>query len=379
MTGSSEAPRDRGLNADRYRDNKSPPAGVNASVPPAGRALPVGFIPAAILTIALLYVAHTVLVPFAFSLFCIALVWPLQATLQRWMPRPLALLLTLSLTLVVVVAVGSSVAWGFGKLAQWLFANASRFQVIYADWTGWLEEHGVFIVGPLADRFDVAWLLGFTQTIAGRLNSIAGFLVLVFIFVIIGLVEVEDFHRRLLSPAVQPMGERILRANREIGAKLRRFMIVRTFASVLTGLVVWIFAFTAGLELAAAWGAIAFALNYIPFLGPLIATVFPTLFAIAQFESWQMAVVVFVGLNLIQFAIGSYIEPLLTGASLSISPFAVVFAVFFWSFVWGLSGAFIGVPILIVFIVYCAQQPSTRWIALLLSGGPAKNAEEEHS
>lgn len=376
MTGSSETPGDRDLNGDR--DNTLSPASGEAGMPATGKGLSAGFVTTAILTIALFYVAHSVLVPLAFSLFCIALVWPLQAALQRWMPRLLALLITLSLTMVVVVAVGSSVAWGFGKLAQWLFVNASRFQAIYADWIGWLEEKGIFIVGPLTDRFDVAWLLGFTQTIAGRLNSIAGFLVLVFIFVMIGLLEVEDFNRRLRSPAVQPIGERILRANREIGAKLRRFMIVRTFASVLTGLVVWVFAFTAGLELAAAWGAIAFALNYIPFLGPLIATVFPTLFAIAQFESWQMAVVVFIGLNLIQFIIGSYVEPLLTGASLSISPLAVVFAVFFWSFVWGLSGAFIGVPILIVFIVYCAQQPSTRWIALLLSGGPAKGTGEEH-
>jgi predicted PurR-regulated permease PerM len=379
MTKTPGAPPRRDVNGERDKDGASPLANSETNVPTVGRGLSAGFVATAILTVALFYFAHSVLVPLAFSLFCIALVWPLQATLQRWLPRLLALLITLSLTMVVVVGVGSSVTWGFGKLAQWLFVNASRFQSIYADWIHWLEEEGIFVVGPLTDRFDVAWLLGFTQTIAGRLNSIAGFVVLVFIFVMIGLLEVEDFNRRLLSPAVQPIGERILRANREIGAKLRRFMIVRTFASVLTGLIVWAFAFTAGLELAAAWGAIAFALNYIPFLGPLIATVFPTLFAIAQFESWQMAVVVFVGLNLIQFVIGSYVEPLLTGASLSISPFAVVFAVFFWSFVWGLSGAFIGVPILIVFTVYCAQQPSTRWIALLLSGGSAKGTDERHA
>jgi predicted PurR-regulated permease PerM len=151
--------------------------------------------------------------------------------------------------------------------------------------------------------------------------------------------------------------------------KLRRFMIVRTFASLLTGLVVWMFALAAGLELAAAWGAIAFTLNYIPFLGPFVATVLPTLFAIAQFESWPMAVGVFVGLNLIQFVIGSYLEPLLIGTSLSISPFAVIFAVFFWSFMWGVPGAFIGVPILIAFIVYCSGEQSTRWIATLASRG----------
>src|SRR4029078_6040399 len=98
----------------------------------------------------------------------------------------------------------------------------------------------------------------------------------------------------LSLPAAQPVGRRILAANKLIGGKLRRFMLVRTLASGLTGLSVWTFTQFAGLELAAAWGAIAFALNYIPFLGPLIVTVFSTLFAIAQFESWKVAVVIFI-------------------------------------------------------------------------------------
>ena len=45
--------------------------------------------------------------------------------------------------------------------------------------------------------------------------------------------------------------------------------------SVMTGLLVWAFASVAGLQLAAEWGVIAFALNYIPFIGPFVATVFP--------------------------------------------------------------------------------------------------------
>jgi AI-2 transport protein TqsA len=329
----------------------------------------IGSMSTAILVIGLLYFARSIFVPLVFSLFVVSLVWPVQATLQRRMPRLLALLITLTVTIAVILAVGSSVVWGFGKLGQWLFLNAGRFQAIYVDWTSWLEGNGVTIIGPLADRFDVRWLVGFTQGVAGRLNSFAGFAALVFIFVMICLLEVDDFNRRLRSPVVQPFGEKILLANREIARKLRRFMVVRSLASLLTGLVVWGFASLAGLELAAAWGAIAFALNYIPFLGPLFATVFPTLFAIAQFESWQMAVVVFICLNLIQFIIGSYIEPLLTGASLALSPFAVIFAVFSWSFLWGIPGAFIGVPILIVLTVYCAEMPSTRWIAVLLSQG----------
>ena len=72
---------------------------------------------------------------------------------------------------------------------------------------------------------------------------------------------------------------------------------------------------------------IAFALNYIPFIGPFIATVFPTLLAMAQFATWQAALGVFVALNVIQFVIGSYVEPRMSGNVLSISPSIVLVAV----------------------------------------------------
>ena len=90
---------------------------------------------------------------------------------------------------------------------------------------------------------------------------------------------------------------------------------------------------------------LAFVLNYIPFIGPFIATLFPTLLAMTQFESWETVLGIFVCLNIIQFVAGSYVEPRVSGSVLSISPFVVLFAIFLWTFIWGLFGAFIGVPI----------------------------------
>src|SRR5690606_26659045 len=142
------------------------------------------------------------------------------------------------------------------------------------------EGHGLAIAASLSERYDVGWLIGFMQNLLGRLNGMVGYGILIVIFVMLGLLEVDGFSKRLHAPEAQPLGERLANANRALGEKLRRYMLMRTFASVLTGIVVWLFALFAGLELAAAWGAIAFALNYIPFLGPLIATVFPTLFAV---------------------------------------------------------------------------------------------------
>src|SRR5262249_8016056 len=93
------------------------------------------------------------------------------------------------------------------------------------------------------------------------------------------------------------------------------------------------------------------------------ATVFPTLYALAQFESWQFALAIFVCLNIIQFVIGSYVEPPVAGSVLAISPFLVLFSVFLWTYVWGLFGAFIGVPLAIAILTLCAQHPSSRRVA----------------
>jgi AI-2 transport protein TqsA len=81
-----------------------------------------------------------------------------------------------------------------------------------------------------------------------------------------------------------------------------------------------------------------------------------------------MAVAVFVCLNLIQFLVGSYLEPPIAGSALSISPFVVLFAVFFWTSLWGIAGTFIGVPIVIAIPTICKQYQSGRWIADLFGG-----------
>jgi predicted PurR-regulated permease PerM len=139
--------------------------------------------------------------------------------------------------------------------------------------------------------------------------------------------------------------------------------------SVVTGVLVWGFISICGLPLAQEWGVIAFAFNYIPFIGPFVATVLPILFAVAQFAAWQNAIIVFACLNLIQFLVGSYLEPRIAGGVLSMSPFMVLFAVFFWTFLWGIAGAFIGVPIAIAVLTLCEQHTSSRWVPELL-GAP---------
>jgi predicted PurR-regulated permease PerM len=326
---------------------------------------------------AALYLAASIFAPLTFGLFILAIVWPMHKALQDHLPRGLALFFTLSVTVITFLGFASMIAWALSAIAEWLVSNIQRFQTLYVQFTDWLEGHGIFVAGTLADTFDVPWLIRMFQEIARRLNRLTGFGILVFVFLMLGLLETEEFRQRLAALGKNGGGDKLIGAAREIAAKFRKYMIVRTQLSVLTGLLVWGFAMLAGVEPAAAWGLLAFALNYIPFVGSFVATILPGLFAMAQLDTWQGIIIVFAGLGVIQFLIGNYLEPLVAGAALSISPFAVVFAVFFWGFLWGIPGAFIGVPILITLIVICSRYPSSRWIADLLSGKAPTAAEKD--
>ena len=325
-----------------------------------------------VVTITALYFARSIFAPLVFALFIIALIWPVQSRLQSRMPKLVALATSILVTILIFTALGSMITWSFTRVGQYVVGDAARFQSHYTQLANWLEGHGIVLAGVWAEHFNVSWLLRLFQEITTRLNSILTFSIVVLIYLMLGLLEVAAAAGKLRALKNAELGRILWAAGAETAAKYRRYMLVRTFMSATTGLLVWAFASAAGLQLAAEWGVIAFVLNYIPVIGPLAATVFPTLFAIAQFETWQMAAFVFGCLNLIQFVVGSYLEPRIAGGALSLSPFLVLFAVFFWAFLWGIAGAFIGVPIIIAAMTICEQHPSSRWVADLFSGHVTK-------
>ena len=145
----------------------------------------------AILMAVALHLGRSIFAPVALSLFGLACVWPFQRALQSKAPKLIALVFTLLLTLVVLGVLGLAVAWGSGQVGHWLLGNVERFQFIYMTSNAWLEDRGIFLTGTLAERFDVTWLVASVQQVAARLNSMVGFILLAFAFMMLGLMEVE--------------------------------------------------------------------------------------------------------------------------------------------------------------------------------------------
>lgn len=341
-----------------------------AVVTGAGRDRFVPALFAVVLVSATLYFARIVFEPIAFVLFAMALVWPFQKSVEIRMGKPIALTLTILLTLLVISILVLAIVWSISDVGHWGVANVARFQSLYMRANQWLEGHEIFTL-DLSNSFNSSWFIGVFQAVAAQVNYFIGFALVVFLFLMFGLTEMGDFKIKIEALDKKMSGWSLLETSDQIAKKIRKYMLIRTVASAVTGLAVFVFTLSIGLELAVAWGIISFVLNYIPYIGPLVAVVLPVIFATAQFESWQMAAIIFGSLYLIQFVIGNYLEPLLTGTALAISPFVMLFAFLFWDFLWGMPGSFIGIPVTIALFTISEQNPSTRWIANLMSTSDA--------
>jgi len=315
--------------------------------------------------------ASTVFAPLALALFVMAMVWPLQQRLQSVMPRLIALAITIVLTVTVCLGFASLAVWGFARVGQSILSDMAGYQALYDAAVAWLDDHGVSVAGLWAEHFNSRWVLRYAQNFTTRVNTTLSFWLVTLVYVVLGLLEVDDIRRKIESLSNREAARVLLDGSTATARKFRTYMLVRTQMSVITGVLVGAFAWATGLHFALEWGVIAFVLNYVPFIGPFIATLFPTLLAMAQFDTWQSVIGVFACLNMIQFVVGSYIEPRVSGNVLAISPSVVLFSILLWTFLWGLFGTFIGVPIALAILTFCAQHPASRWVADLL-GGPTE-------
>src|SRR5262249_48376235 len=119
----------------------------------------------AVLLLGGLYLARSILAPVTFSLFVVAVVWPLQRTLENRIPRLVALVVALVVTLLVVTVLGYLVVWAFGTVGQWLIENALRFQALYVQWNDWLADHGILVTNLVVENFSASWLVRGVQEV----------------------------------------------------------------------------------------------------------------------------------------------------------------------------------------------------------------------
>jgi predicted PurR-regulated permease PerM len=152
----------------------------------------------------------------------------------------------------------------------------------------------------------------------------------------------------------------------EMNAQIERFLLIQLLSSavvaVCTGVVLWIM----GVSQPAFWGTIAGILTSVPYVGPIFVTLAITLVAFAQFDSIASAAKILLLLTLIFSLEGLLVKPAIMGKAARINGVAMFVSLLFWSWVWGLIGTLVAVPIMMVIKSICDRVESLRPVGELL-------------
>jgi predicted PurR-regulated permease PerM len=222
------------------------------------------------------------------------------------------------------------------------------------------------LLGDYATDLDFASIL---TTVVNSLTDILGNAFLIALYVLFLLIEESVFSVKL--KAIFPESDRFDRVDgiiREIENAVTDYIGLKTLVSLVTGVLSYIVLLILGVDSPVFWAFLIFLLNFIPTIGSLIATLFPAIYALLQFGELTPFILVLSLVGLVQVIVGNILEPKIMGNALNISSLVAILSLSFWGWLWGITGMILSIPITVMIVIVFAQFPSTRPIAILLSG-----------
>lgn len=314
-----------------------------------------------------------VVLPLLTAAFIAAVSAPVLGALIRLkVPAPLAVVLTCLLDIAIVMGVAGLVAISLTGLSEALPRYQTALLSLHANVIITLDRWGVPVEPTdLLPFSDGGSLLSTSTQIVGEITSLASNAVLVVLLVVFLLLEIEPFQRKLaVLLGASARLERFARA----AEMVQRYLFVKTGISLLVASLVGLLLHFMDVDFAFLWALATFLLNYVPSIGPLIATIPSTAIALVTLSPGEAAVVGG-GQLLIHLIVGNVVEPRLMGGALGISTLMVFVSMLFWGWLWGPLGALFAVPLTMLLISVFELSPDTRWISVLLASSEWSEAK----
>jgi len=196
-------------------------------------------------------------------------------------------------------------------------------------------------------------------------------LIVIIVYLVFLIAEAETFHRRV-KVFGEERGELILRVVGEINKAISEYIAIKTFICFLVAVLSTIVLGVFGVDFFLLWGILTFLFNFIPYVGSVFAAGLPIGLALLQFGFTFPFFAVAVLLLVVQNFIGYVIEPRMTGKRLDLSPLMIMLSLAFWSWLWGIVGAILAVPLVVGLKIILDHIEMTKPIAGLMSNMPAK-------
>jgi len=324
-----------------------------------------------VVIIAGIYTLKTFVVPLLLSVFVAILLKPFFEKLKQWhCPHWLALIVTLltvlAVWLLLVSVIGSSVQSFLENIDKY----RSKLSNIELQLLHNLQSFGIEGFSDLYNQYIDPQKL-FTYITQG-FNSISEVLTNTFLIVLLVLFilsEMDSIKDRFLNAygIDSALHSKII----QISKSIKTYIVVKATTSFMTGVGIAIGLAILGVDYPLVWGIMAFALNFIPNIGSIIAAVAPMLLSLVQF-GWSTFFITGLLFSVVNIVIGNIIEPRMLGKYQNLSPLVVILSLLFWGWMFGIIGMILSVPLTVIVKIFMENNPELKHIATLISDTPKK-------
>ncbi len=320
---------------------------------------------------AVLKIASSILLPLVIAVFLSFIVAPIVNFLDRpHIPRILAIVVVILIFFGFIFLVFLFLQTSINSLIREYPKYAARFVELNEQFTESMQQRFEISVNLSEDINWQGALRDYLVLVSGSFMQFITSFVVVLIFLIFILLERPFFKYKLAHAFGEETGKQIGRIIEHINQQVGRYINIKFFISLATGILVYFFLRIIGMDFALVWGVLAFLLNFIPSIGSTIVLIVTITMGVVQFYP-HVGKIVAVALSMsgTQLFIGNILDPRIQGQRLDLSPFLILFSLIVWGWIWGPVGMFLAVPITVVIQIVCFNIPALRPISILMGGG----------
>ncbi|SNY71590.1 AI-2E family transporter [Enterobacter sp. CC120223-11] len=325
-----------------------------------------------VIILAGIHAAADIIVQLLLALFFAIVLNPLVTWfIRRGVSRPIAIIIVVFVMLCVLMALfGLLAASGNEFVAMLPKYNKELTHKLLAlqDSLPFLHMH----MSPerMLQRIDSDKMMTFATTMMAGLSGAMASIVLLVMTVVFMLFEVRHVPYKMRFALVNPQIH-IAGLHRALKG-VSHYLALKTFISLLTGIIVWIGLLLMGVQFALMWGVLAFLLNYVPNIGSVISAIPPMIQALL-FNGWYECVLVGALFLAVHMVLGNILEPRMMGHRLGMSTLVVFLSLLIWGWLLGPVGMLLSVPLTSVCKIWMETTQGGSKLAILLGPGRPKS------
>jgi predicted PurR-regulated permease PerM len=210
--------------------------------------------------------------------------------------------------------------------------------------------------------------LGYLGQITGYSMSVVATIVLTLVIAAFLMASGDLFYAKLVRvlPTLRDK-KTALRIVYDVEREVSDYLLMVTAINAILGVMVGIAFFIIGMPSPLLWGTLVFVLNFVPYIGAITGIGTAAFMAIVTFDSFTYAMLAPLSYAVLNGIENQFVSPLLLGRRLRLNSVALLLALTFWTWIWGIAGTLVAVPLLVTIKVFCDHLDSLAGVGEFLS------------